>query len=124
MGVGHAIAQSSGRESGFLAKKIGESASATMPETQGSGRCSAARWRRVDATVCSLLIAIPCTLGCSPARPRELYGRIARTVLINNVDDHWRNHGLLRGRTGWRLAPVFDLSPSRSGSARIRARSR
>lgn len=45
---------------------------------------------------------------------RELYGRIALTVLINNVDDHWRNHGLLRGRTGWRLAPVFDLNPSRS----------
>lgn len=45
---------------------------------------------------------------------RELYGRVALTVLINNVDDHWRNHGLLRGRTGWRLAPVFDLNPSRS----------
>lgn len=45
---------------------------------------------------------------------RELYGRTALTVLINNVDDHWRNHGLLRGRTGWRLAPVFDLNPSRS----------
>jgi serine/threonine-protein kinase HipA len=44
----------------------------------------------------------------------ELYGRIALTVLINNVDDHWRNHGLLRARTGWRLAPVFDLNPSRS----------
>lgn len=45
---------------------------------------------------------------------RELYGRVALTVLINNVDDHWRNHGLLRGRTGWRLAPVFDLNPLRS----------
>lgn len=45
---------------------------------------------------------------------RQLYGRVALTVLINNVDDHWRNHGLLRGRTGWRLAPVFDLNPSRS----------
>ncbi|MBX9718360.1 MAG: HipA domain-containing protein, partial [Microbacteriaceae bacterium] len=45
---------------------------------------------------------------------RELYGRIALTVLINNVDDHWRNHGLLRGRTGWRLAPVFDLNSLRS----------
>lgn len=44
---------------------------------------------------------------------RELYARIALTVLINNVDDHWRNHGLLRGATGWRLAPVFDLNPSR-----------
>ena len=45
---------------------------------------------------------------------RELYARIALTVLINNVDDHWRNHGFLRGATGWRLAPAFDLNPSRS----------
>ncbi|MDX2025836.1 type II toxin-antitoxin system HipA family toxin [Microcella sp.] len=45
---------------------------------------------------------------------RELYGRIALTVLINNVDDHWRNHAVLRGRTAWRLAPVFDLNPSRT----------
>lgn len=45
---------------------------------------------------------------------RELYGRIALTVLINNVDDHWRNHGLLRGREGWTLSPVFDVNPSRS----------
>lgn len=45
---------------------------------------------------------------------RELYARIALTVLINNVDDHWRNHGFLRAATGWRLAPAFDLNPSRS----------
>ncbi len=45
---------------------------------------------------------------------RELYARIALTVLINNVDDHWRNHGVLRSTTGWRLAPAFDLNPSRT----------
>lgn len=44
---------------------------------------------------------------------RELFGRVALTVLINNVDDHWRNHGFVRGRNGWRLAPAFDLNPSR-----------
>lgn len=45
---------------------------------------------------------------------REMFGRVALTVLINNVDDHWRNHGLLRGKKGWRLAPAFDLNPSRT----------
>nr|WP_246226956.1 type II toxin-antitoxin system HipA family toxin [Rathayibacter agropyri] len=45
---------------------------------------------------------------------REMFCRIALTVLINNVDDHWRNHGFLRAPGGWRLAPVFDINPSTS----------
>lgn len=44
---------------------------------------------------------------------REMYGRIALTVLVNNVDDHWRNHAFLRDADGWRLSPVFDVNPSR-----------
>lgn len=43
---------------------------------------------------------------------REMYTRIALTVLMNNVDDHWRNHGFLHGEAGWQLAPVFDVNPS------------
>lgn len=41
----------------------------------------------------------------------EMFGRIALTVLVNNVDDHWRNHGFLRGASGWRLSPLFDVNP-------------
>ncbi len=49
----------------------------------------------------------------NPARDlHELFGRIAFTVLVNNVDDHWRNHGLLYTAGGWRLAPMFDVNPS------------
>jgi serine/threonine-protein kinase HipA len=44
---------------------------------------------------------------------REMFGRIALTVLVNNVDDHWRNHGFLHTVAGWRLAPLFDVNPSR-----------
>lgn len=43
----------------------------------------------------------------------EMFGRIALSVLVNNVDDHWRNHGFLHTREGWRLAPMFDVNPSR-----------
>jgi serine/threonine-protein kinase HipA len=43
---------------------------------------------------------------------REMYARIALTVLINNVDDHWRNHGFLRGAKGWQLSPIFDVNPN------------
>nr|WP_254071920.1 HipA domain-containing protein [Rathayibacter sp. VKM Ac-2857] len=45
---------------------------------------------------------------------RELFTRIALTVLVNNVDDHWRNHGFLRQDGGWRLAPLFDVNASTS----------
>lgn len=44
---------------------------------------------------------------------REMFGRIALSVLVNNVDDHWRNHAFLHTVDGWRLSPVFDVNPSR-----------
>lgn len=51
--------------------------------------------------------------GSSEARrdQRELFRRVALTVLVNNVDDHLKNHGVLRGRAGWQLSPVFDVNP-------------
>jgi serine/threonine-protein kinase HipA len=43
---------------------------------------------------------------------RELWRRIAFTVLISNTDDHLRNHGFLRASSaGWSLSPAFDLNP-------------
>lgn len=43
---------------------------------------------------------------------RELWRRMAFSVLISNFDDHLRNHGFLRTSTaGWSLSPVFDLNP-------------
>ena len=43
---------------------------------------------------------------------RQLYRRIAFSIAIGNRDDHLRNHGFLHGKSGWRLAPAFDLNPS------------
>ncbi len=59
---------------------------------------------------------------CVDADPelREMFARIALTVLIHNVDDHWRNHGFLRIDGAWRLSPVFDVNPSRGSSVRSR----
>lgn len=45
---------------------------------------------------------------------RDLFKRVALSVLINNVDDHWKNHGFLRGSDSWSLSPAFDINPSRS----------
>jgi serine/threonine-protein kinase HipA len=52
---------------------------------------------------------------------REMFTRVALTVLISNVDDHWRNHGFLRVEGRWMLSPVFDINPSRGSSVRSRA---
>ena len=41
----------------------------------------------------------------------QLWRRIVFNMLISNTDDHLRNHGFLRGRKGWRLAPAYDLNP-------------
>jgi serine/threonine-protein kinase HipA len=43
----------------------------------------------------------------------ELWRRMVFSILISNVDDHLRNHGLLwEGPAGWRLAPAYDLNPT------------
>jgi serine/threonine-protein kinase HipA len=44
-----------------------------------------------------------------------LFRRVALSLLINNVDDHMKNHGFLRDEGGWRLSPVFDINPFPSG---------
>ncbi|TFD27061.1 type II toxin-antitoxin system HipA family toxin [Cryobacterium cryoconiti] len=45
---------------------------------------------------------------------RELWRRIAFSILISNTDDHLRNHGFLRSDTthSWDLSPAFDLNPN------------
>ena len=42
---------------------------------------------------------------------RQLWRRIVFNMLVSNTDDHLRNHGFLRARNGWRLAPAYDLNP-------------
>lgn len=41
----------------------------------------------------------------------ELWRRMAYNALVGNHDDHPRNHGLLDTGQGWRLSPVFDVTP-------------
>jgi serine/threonine-protein kinase HipA len=44
---------------------------------------------------------------------RELFKRVSYTILVNNTDDHLRNHGLLyKGNNRWDLSPMFDVNPS------------
>jgi serine/threonine-protein kinase HipA len=42
----------------------------------------------------------------------ELWRRLVFGRLINNCDDHLRNHGfLLLDAGGWRLSPAYDINP-------------
>jgi serine/threonine-protein kinase HipA len=52
------------------------------------------------------------------AELRQLWRRIAFSILISNTDDHLRNHGFLHERgDSWMLSPAFDLNPNpQSGS--------
>ena len=36
---------------------------------------------------------------------------MAIEIVINNIDDHLRNHGFLHARGGWTLSPIFDINP-------------
>jgi serine/threonine-protein kinase HipA len=47
------------------------------------------------------------------AELRQLWRRIAFSILISNTDDHLRNHGFLHQRgDSWMLSPAFDLNPN------------
>jgi serine/threonine-protein kinase HipA len=47
------------------------------------------------------------------AELRQLWRRIAFSILISNTDDHLRNHGFLHERAeSWALSPAFDLNPN------------
>lgn len=46
---------------------------------------------------------------------QQLFARAAFGVMVNNIDDHMRNHGLIRSGSGWRLAPSFDVNPAIRG---------
>lgn len=46
---------------------------------------------------------------------RELWKRIVLNIAISNCDDHLRNHGFMLTPKGWRLSPVYDLTPNPDG---------
>lgn len=51
----------------------------------------------------------------SPDAKRDmdlLWRQAVLNLLVNNTDNHLRNHGFLREGNGWALSPVFDLDPN------------
>lgn len=52
--------------------------------------------------------------GAVKADLAQLFRRLIFNVVAGNRDDDLRNHGFLRTRAGWRLAPAFDMNPARA----------
>jgi serine/threonine-protein kinase HipA len=50
------------------------------------------------------------------AQQQELFRRMVFNVLIDNTDDHEKNHALVRGEDGYyALSPAFDVLPAAQG---------
>jgi hypothetical protein len=47
---------------------------------------------------------------------RELFRRMAFNIMIDNTDDHSKNHAFLRAKDGsWELSPAFDIPTQMNG---------
>lgn len=42
----------------------------------------------------------------------ELYRRMVFNIAVRNSDDHLRNHGFIREKSGWKISPAYDLMPT------------
>lgn len=42
----------------------------------------------------------------------QLWRRMVFSQLINDTDNHPRNHGFLRSGSGWALSPIYDVNPN------------
>jgi serine/threonine-protein kinase HipA len=67
------------------------------------------RYESSDGSYVELAQAIR-RLGAQPQMDLlELYRRLVFNLVVDNSDDHVKNHGMLLRAEGWRLAPAFDL---------------
>jgi serine/threonine-protein kinase HipA len=87
---------------------------------------SAATLLRMDSEGASYLdlVQIIETLGAQgriAADLEQLFRRAVFNVLVGNRDDHLRNHGFLREKTGWRLSPAFDVNPNADKDSHVLA---
>lgn len=56
---------------------------------------------------------------CIEADLQQLFKRVLFNVLIGNRDDHLRNHGFIRVRSGWRLSPAYDMNPNPNRASHV-----
>lgn len=52
---------------------------------------------------------------CIQSMQRELFRRMAFNIMIDNTDDHTKNHAFLHSEDGWLLSPAFDIPTQMNG---------
>ncbi|MET3524539.1 type II toxin-antitoxin system HipA family toxin [Mesorhizobium abyssinicae] len=52
---------------------------------------------------------------CIQSMQRELFRRMAFNIMIDNTDDHTKNHAFLHTEDGWLLSPAFDIPTQMNG---------
>lgn len=52
---------------------------------------------------------------CIQSMQRELFRRMAFNIMIDNTDDHTKNHAFLHSSEGWLLSPAFDVPAQMNG---------
>jgi serine/threonine-protein kinase HipA len=70
-----------------------------------------ARDRDEDHSYLEIVDALRQMGGAAQRDISQLWRRMVFNILVSNTDDHLRNHGLLLGPEGWRLAPAYDMNP-------------
>lgn len=68
-----------------------------------------------DGATGSSYLEIVSFLKANGASPKcdllELWKRIVFSMAVSNTDDHFRNHGFILAKEGWRLSPMYDVNP-------------
>ena len=102
---GHALAvQRFDREAGGLRRHALSANVVLKAAGEGLGYPELAQWLRRRGVTAQ---------GLNQAHMRELFRRMVFNILIDNTDDHEKNHALLMVDSGeYELSPAFDVLPS------------
>ncbi len=107
----HRLLEVGGGHHSFLARRFDRTGNSR--HLYASAMTLLSRRDREDASYLDIALAIADhgERGVIDDQLAALFRRVVFNVLTAHRDDHLRNHGFLRTRAGWRLAPVFDLNP-------------
>lgn len=103
----------SGEGSTFLVKRFDRAEQGRVRRHFASAMTMLGRTDGEDGSSYLDIVQALKTYGSRPEEDlKELWSRVAFSVLVSNTDDHLRNHGFLLDKNGWRLSPVYDVNPN------------